>query len=141
MTSNAQLSRIVDEYSEPYWLGLARGEIWLQRCHSCKQYVFYPRGLCPRCYSTELEWVVASGRGIIYSYTVVRRPAPIFRGDSPYVVALVDLAEDVRMLMRVDGVSPADARIGVEVEVIFVDLDGEHLPRVQPVGVDGDDRT
>lgn len=133
MTAIVPLMQIVDEYSKPFWSGLAECELRLQRCQSCGNHVFYPRGLCPNCHSTVLEWVIASGRGVIYSHTVVRRPAPIFRNDGPYVVALVDLVEDVRMLMRVDGLAPESAQVGLEVEVIFVEVDGENMPRVRPV--------
>ncbi len=62
---------ILDGDSQVYWEGIARGELRIQRCAACTRYVFYPRSICPHCFSDRLSWVVASGKGTIYSYTPV----------------------------------------------------------------------
>jgi uncharacterized OB-fold protein len=92
---------------------LAAGRFEIQRCAACAKHVFYPRVLCPHCGSERLEWVSPSGRGTVYSTTVVRRK-PADGGD--YNIVLVDLAEGPRMLSRVAGIGPAEVTIGMAVK-------------------------
>lgn len=100
---------------------LAEGRFVLQHCPECARGVFYPRVQCPRCGSAELEWRAASGRGVVYATSVVRRRP---EQGPPYNVALVDLAEGPRMMSRVEGVAPADVRIGMAVKA-EVDRSGD----------------
>jgi uncharacterized protein len=64
-----------DQWTEPFWQATARGELTLPRCASCKTHRWPPGPFCPECRSQEVEWVPA-GPAILYSYTVVRQPAP-----------------------------------------------------------------
>jgi uncharacterized OB-fold protein len=66
---------------------LAAGRFEIQRCAGCGKHVFYPRVLCPHCGGERLDWVAPSGRGTVYSTTIVRRK-PADGGD--YNVCLVD---------------------------------------------------
>lgn len=91
---------------------LAAGRFQIQHCTACGRHVFYPRVLCSHCGATALEWVTPSGSGTVYSTTVIRRK-PDAGGDIN--IALVDLEEGVRMMSRVDGVPPAEVRIGMAV--------------------------
>jgi uncharacterized OB-fold protein len=110
---------IVDPGTLPYWDGLKARKLLLKSCKSCGQPHFYPRELCPHCYSDDLDWVEASGNGEIYSYTIAHRPAgPAFAKDVPYVIAIVTLDEGPRMLTRIAGDRPA-VRIGQRVRVQF----------------------
>jgi uncharacterized OB-fold protein len=101
-----------------YLDALAAGRFEIQKCAACAKHVFYPRVLCPHCGSDRLEWVAPSGRGTVYSTTVVRKK-PADGGD--YNVCLVDLAEGVRMMSRVVTVPPADVRIGMRVKARIAD--------------------
>jgi uncharacterized OB-fold protein len=92
---------------------LAEGRFEIQRCAACGKHVFYPRVLCPHCGSERLDWVAPSGRGTVYSTTVVRRK-PADGGD--YNVCLVDLAEGVRLMSRVVTVAPTEVKIGMAVK-------------------------
>jgi hypothetical protein len=113
----------VDEESRGYWEGLARHELWLQRCRTCAAVRFHPRAVCPACLGDGVEWVRASGRGTVYSFTVTHQnAAPGFRDEVPYVLALVELAEGPRLLTNVLGCAPGDVRIGMPVEVVFEDV-------------------
>ncbi len=104
-----------------YFDGLDAGKLQLQRCDSCERAVFYPRMICPHCGGGTLSWFEASGRGTVYSTTVVHRK-PDAGGD--YNVALIDLAEGVRMMSRVDGVAPDAVRIGMAVQAAIETVDG-----------------
>lgn len=111
--------------------GLAKGEIRLQRCTACDAHIFFPRVLCPTCHGTDLGWVTASGKGEVYTYTTVRQ-RPEAGGD--YNVAMVELAEGVRMMTRVEG-DPHDVRIGMQVTAYVGEIDGAPAVLCRPDGV------
>jgi uncharacterized OB-fold protein len=115
---------VVDGDSRPYWEGVARGELLIQRCDACGRAVFYPRSVCPHCSAGQLVWERASGHGTVYSCTVVHQAYGPFASQAPYVVALVDLDEGVRMLTRLKGGSDV-VQIGVRVRVVFERVDDE----------------
>jgi uncharacterized OB-fold protein len=96
-----------------YRRALDQGQFLIQRCTACDTSVFYPRMVCPHCGSDRLDWYAPSGAATVYSTTVVRG-RPQDGGDCN--VALLDLAEGVRMMARVDGIAPADVTIGMAVE-------------------------
>lgn len=114
-----------DPVTQPLWDSLCRHAIQLQRCAGCGTFVFYPRAICPSCGGGTLHWVSVSGKGTLYSFTIVHRATvPEFRPDVPYVVALVDLDEGPRLLATLVDVSadPAQIRIGARVEIVYDDV-------------------
>ena len=104
---------------------LADGSFEIQRCSECAKHVFYPRVLCPHCGSDRLEWTAPSGRGTVYSTTVVRRKAT---DGGDYNVALVDLEEGPRMMSRIVTVTPDAVRIGMTVKARVTDGVVEFTP-------------
>lgn len=109
--------------SQEFWEGARRHELRLQRCTGCGEHIFYPRVVCPSCLSDGLEWVTASGKGKVYSYTVVRRAMhPSFRPDVPYVYAIVELEEGPHMPTNIVGCSHDDVSVDMPVEVVFDDV-------------------
>ena len=124
----------IDEESRGFWEACARHEIYLQRCRGCGATRFYPRVLCPVCLSSATDWVRASGKGTVYTFTVTHQnQAPGFREEVPYVLAVVELAEGVRMMTNIVGCPPEDVRIGMPVEVVFEDVTPEvALPKFRP---------
>jgi uncharacterized OB-fold protein len=125
----------VDEESRGYWEALARHELYFQRCRSCGTKRFPPRAVCPACLSSSTEWVRATGKGTVYTFTVTHQnQAPGFRDELPYVFAIVELAEGVRVVTNVVGCPPDAVRIGMPVEVVFEDVTPEiTLPKFRPV--------
>lgn len=99
-----------------YFAHLAQGRFMLQRSASTGGYVFYPRVAEPGTGATDLQWVEASGRGVVYAATVVRRRLP----EADYNVVLVELAEGPRVLSRVDGVPLDEVKIGMRVRARIV---------------------
>jgi uncharacterized OB-fold protein len=90
--------------------------------------------LCPACGSLDTEWIEASGRGTVYSFTVVRRGAGAYRDAGPYVLAYVELAEGPRVMTNIVDCDPELINIGDRVEVVFHDTgQGAALPRFRPV--------
>ncbi|WP_395649741.1 Zn-ribbon domain-containing OB-fold protein [Brevundimonas sp.] len=100
---------------------LAEGRFMIQRSRSSGVSVFYPRAVAPGTGARDLEWVEASGRGVVYSTTVVRKKPP----EPNYNVALIDLAEGPRMMSRVDGLDPTAVRIGSAVQARIINQEGE----------------
>jgi uncharacterized OB-fold protein len=116
----------IDEESRGYWEALQRHELYFQRCRDCGAKRFYPRAVCPVCLSSSTEWVRASGRGTVYTFTVTfQNQAPGFREELPYVLAVVELAEGIRMITNIVGGAPSEMRIGMPVEVVFDDVTPE----------------
>lgn len=112
---------------------LDNDEFRIQHCSSCDTSIFYPRAICPDCGDIEgLQWVAPSGKGSVYSTTVVRRK-PEHGGD--YNVALIDLAEGPRMMSRVEELSPDDVTIGMQVQAKITEKDGAKLVVFTPAEV------
>jgi len=105
-----------DSVSAVFFEAAAEGRLLFQQCGACSHRQFYPRALCTACGETP-EWVEASGRGTVHTFTVVRQyGAEPFKGELPYVVAMIELDEGVRMMGNVTGIDPEEVRIGLEVE-------------------------
>ncbi len=108
-----------DSDSRPYWEGLTQGELRIQRCNTCSRAVFYPRAICPHCFSDQLSWIVASGKGTIYSYTVAHQAFGAFAAEAPFIIAIIELEEGVRMMTRIIDTQRERVRVGAPVQVTF----------------------
>lgn len=117
-----------------YWEGCGRGELVLQRCPACDLVQHRPRGVCARCLSSEIEHFVASGRGVVYSFTITHQNGlPPFSEACPYVLAYVDLEEGPRLMTNIVGCEPDGVEIGMAVMADFVPADdGLGTPRFVP---------
>ena len=103
-----------EPHTEPFWAGAKVGELRYQTCDDCEKVVFYPRHHCPYCLSAHLSWNVSSGRGTVYSYSVVRQNrVPAFIELGAYSVAYIDLDEGFRMMSTVVGVTDPTREISV----------------------------
>lgn len=124
----------IEPETQPFWDGAAEERLVVQRCTACGRWQFYPRPFCKVCWSEAVEWVEASGRATLYTYSVVRRnDLPPFGDRVPYVAALVDLEEGPRMVSEVVGCPLDEVRIGMPLEVTYRDLtDDLKLPVFRP---------
>jgi uncharacterized protein len=119
-----------------FWAGTAAGELRIQRCTACGALRHPPGAMCPSCGSGDLGYVVAAGTGIVYSYVVHHHP-PVPGKTLPIVIALVELAEGVRMVGELAGVSPEEVSVGMPVAVSYVPAaEGVTLPVWRPAGAD-----
>ena len=110
--------------SQPFWDAVERGRLLLQRCRRCGHHQHYPRALCAGCWSQDIEWTAACGRGRVWTHTAVHRPGhPAWQEDVPYVLALVELAEGPRLMSNVIGVAPGAVQVGMPVEAVFPHLE------------------
>ncbi len=110
--------------SAPQWRSTA-GKLLVQRCEECREPFYYPRVVCPFCFSTRVRWLECSGSGRIYSYSVVRR-------GEPYAIAFVELDEGPRLMTNIVDCDFDAIRVGDPVAVVFRDLDGVLTPMFSP---------
>jgi uncharacterized protein len=118
-----------------YWEGCKNHELLIQQCSDCGQYQFYPRIMCTNCTSREVNWVKATGRGKIISFTIVYRAiSKAYLAETPYVVALIELEEGPTMMSNVVQCDLKDVEVGMSVEVVFEDWSDEiTIPKFCPL--------
>jgi uncharacterized OB-fold protein len=123
-----------DEASRPFFEGAAAGKLMLMRCASCETYRYPSRDRCDVCWSTDTEWVEASGRGRLHSWVVFHQVYhPAFAERVPYNVAQVELEEGPRITSNVVIAENGDLRAGMALEVLFEPVaDGVALPKFRP---------
>jgi len=117
----------VNAETQPFWDALKNNALLLPRCNSCTSVVWYPRAHCPVCFSTKLQWEEMSGRGTIYSYSIVTKGNGRWKDSGPYVVAYVELAEGPRILTNIVGVAPSDVYINMPVQAVFDSGDDDRV--------------
>ncbi|MBW2230684.1 MAG: OB-fold domain-containing protein [Deltaproteobacteria bacterium] len=112
-----------------------QGELHFQRCSACGTWRHVPRELCAECGSWDWEWARSSGRGEVYTWTVVGRALhPAFQQSCPYAPTVIELEEGVRLLSEVLDVAPEALEIGMPVEVVFEAVTDEvTLPKFKRV--------
>lgn len=100
--------QVPNELSQPFWDAAQTGRLLLQQCGNCGKLRHYPRMLCDACYSEEVKWQEASGRGAIHSWTVAHHPFhPSFAPEVPFTLVTIDLEEGPRALGRWRGPAPS----------------------------------
>ncbi|MGW0755207.1 Zn-ribbon domain-containing OB-fold protein [Streptomyces sp. NPDC002814] len=120
----------IDAFTRTYWDAAAEGRLLIRRCGACGRAHHYPREFCPHCWSEDVTWEPATGRATLYTWSVVHRnDLPPFGERTPYVAAVVDLAEGPRMMTEVVG--GGELRVGMELEVGF----REGVPVFRALGV------
>lgn len=119
--------------TKPFWDAAKQGKLVLQCCRRCGTWQYWPRPVCMRCISRDLEWREAAGRGVVYSFTITRLPPEGFEGREPYVLASVDLVEGTRMMAQLLNCPIERVRIGLPVRVVWEKLTDEiSLPQFEP---------
>ncbi|WP_049556721.1 bifunctional MaoC family dehydratase N-terminal/OB-fold nucleic acid binding domain-containing protein [Nonomuraea sp. SBT364] len=107
-----------------FWEGVRRGELRVQSCADCGELRHPPGPMCPRCHSVNRAHVVAGGEGVVYSYVVHHHP-PVPGRETPFVVAVVELPEGVRIVGNVVGCPPESVDVGMPVRVTYRPMDDE----------------
>jgi uncharacterized OB-fold protein len=123
-----------DPETKPFWDAARAGTLLIRRCRDCGRFHFYPRPFCPSCWSTNVEWVEASGRASLYTWSVVcRNDLPPFNERVPYVAAVVDLDEGPRMMTNVVDSDFDALQVGMPLEVVFQTIaDDVTIPVFRP---------
>ena len=115
-----------DMETQPFWDGCKEGKFLVRHCNVCNEDHFYPRPFCPKCWGDDVEWKEATGRGTLYTYSiVVQNDLPPFNERVPYVAAVVELEEGPRVMTNIEGTPHDELRVGMPVTVGFRPLDDE----------------
>ena len=110
---------VVTVETQAFWDAARAGRFTIPVCTACGKPHWYPRAICPFCASQETEWVEASGNGTIYTYSVMRRGAPV-----PYAIAYVTLAEGPTMMTNIVDCDLDGIKIGQKVKLVFKPSEG-----------------
>jgi len=123
----------VNQDTQFLWDGFKEGQFRIQRCVGCKKLRHPPGPACPNCHSFEWDFIVASGRGTVYSYVNFHHPhVPPFEKPNP--IALIETEEGTRFISNLVEIDPAKIEVGMPVEVVFTEVDPElTLPLFKPV--------
>lgn len=115
--------------TEPFWQAIESGRFILQHCGGCGRHVFYPRSLCPHCWSEDLSWVPADGSGKLKSFSQVHKPAhPGWVPAAGYIVGLVELTEGPVMLSLILTQEDRPLLTGDALRMHPTDVGGRLLP-------------
>ena len=109
-----------DFETAPFWDGCKHGQFLLRHCNACGHDFHYPRPFCPRCWDDDVSWREASGRGTLYTYSIVHvNDLPPFGERVPYVAAIVELEEGPRVMTNIEGVPFDELRAEMPVTVEY----------------------
>ncbi|MDB5609499.1 MAG: hypothetical protein JWP25_6399 [Bradyrhizobium sp.] len=119
------------EFTRHFWQGLSAGRFETTRCDDCERLTFPPKQFCPHCWSKRIAWVALSGRGRLYSQTVVHAAPAVFQNEVPYRVGIVDLDEGLRIATRVlAGIEP---ELDTAVEIVVLNYRDGPLFAARPL--------
>ena len=115
--------------TQAFWDAAREGRFTLRWCNDCAKTHWYPRAVCPHCMSSNTEWREASGRGVIYTFSITRRANP------PYAIAYVTLEEGPTMISNIIDCDFDAIKIGQKVKLVFQDSEnGQPVPMFRPHG-------
>jgi uncharacterized OB-fold protein len=118
MTERLLPAPSVSVEGKDFWAAAAQGRLLLKGCGHCGRVHWYPRAICPFCFADANLWRPTSGKGTIYSYSILRQ------GSQSYVIAYVTLAEGPTLLTNISDTALGDIAIGKAVELMFVPTEG-----------------
>ena len=124
----------VTQANAAFWAATAEGRFQLQRCNECDTVLWFPRRHCPSCWTDNVSTFDASGKGVVYSFTVIRKGAMAYKESGPFVIAYVELAEGPRVMTNIVNCDVETVKVGMPVEVVWHDTgQGNALYRFRPV--------
>jgi uncharacterized OB-fold protein len=113
-----------------FWERSEHGQLVLPRCPKCAKLHWFPRPHCPFCHASNIEWIEASGRGTVFSFSVLKLATPV-------VMAYVQLAEGPLLMTNLRTEDPGRIAIGTAVDVHFERSSiGRNLPFFSPLSID-----
>jgi uncharacterized OB-fold protein len=122
--------------TRPFWNGCKKHQLRFQKCTQCRHVRWPPSIVCPVCHSPDTEWIVAGGRGKVYTFIVYRQAYhKAFEQEVPYVTAIVQLDEGPHLMTNIIGIAPENVFCDMSVEVTWEDINKRFsLPKFKPTG-------
>ena len=137
--SNNKPMPVPTEISAPFWEGLKAERLLIQQCNQCSHWVFYPRRHCPQCLAHELTWREVNGEATLYSFTVTRiATLPDFADEMPQMLAVIELAQGVRINTNLVGLDESEVKIGMRLQPVFAEVDAKGTRLLRFTGLDKD---
>ena len=137
--SNNKPMPVPTEISAPFWEGLKAERLLIQQCERCSHWVFYPRRHCPQCLAHELTWREVNGEATLYSFTVTRiATLPDFADEMPQMLAVIELAQGVRINSNLVGLDESEVKIGMRLQPVFAEVDAKGTRLLRFTGLDKD---
>ena len=137
--SNNKPMPVPTEISAPFWEGLKAERLLIQQCNQCSHWVFYPRRHCPQCLAHELTWREVNGEATLYSFTVTRiATLPDFADEMPQMLAVIELAQGVRINSNLVGLDESEVKIGMRLQPVFAEVDAQGTRLLRFTGLDKD---
>ena len=132
MAEEAKLIPQVTPELKPFFDAARNHQLAVQKCDNCGALRFPAAPLCLKCDSPKSSWAAVSGRGEVFSFTVMHRAYhPAIK--VPYILAVIALREGAMITSNVIGIEPAKVKCGMPVEVVFEKLSDEvTLPKFRP---------
>ena len=121
--------------TRPFWDAAKQHRLVIQACDDCGTRYFYPRPLCPACWSRRVRWIDASGRARLHTFVINHRPPRGFPVAAPFVIGIVELDEGPRLMSHIVEVTPDPAalRCDMPLEVVFEALTADiTVPKFRP---------
>ena len=107
--------------SQPFWDGIEKEQLLIQRCGTCGEFYFPPAPVCPKCTSRDVSWTEASGKATLYSYVIVQQPSPLWGQEGPMSAALVRLEEGPSLVSTIVDCpqTPAHLQLDAQLQATF----------------------
>ena len=122
-------------HTQAFWEAANSDKLLYQYCLDCEKPQFVPSSVCRKCHQKNLDWRESSGQGFVFTYSIIHRaPNAAFKDDTPYPIAMVDMAEGFRITANILNCPPERVYIGMPVRVVFETRDGSDykIPQVEP---------
>jgi uncharacterized OB-fold protein len=142
MTAYIKPLPVAKPWSKKFWEAARQHKLIMQKCNDCGKLIFYPRKVCPECWSDNVGWIDVSGKAkVLMMTTTIAGVEQAFAPDLPYVLAVVELEEGVHMITNIVDCKPEDVKIGTALEVVFRDCTDEiSLPVFRPIQGKGSEK-
>jgi uncharacterized OB-fold protein len=127
----------VSEFTTSFWNALAKGSFISTWCATCGHVTFPPKPLCPKCWSSDIQWKELETRGVLYSWTRVHAPPEAFAAESPYALGIVDLAGGTRLACRLLPHDEIDFDPGIPVEMVLLQYTDGPMFAARPLAAPG----
>ena len=117
--------------TKPFWDACKEHQLRFQKCQNCGHVRWPPSIICPICYSYDTEWIVARGKGKVYTFAVYHQAYhEAFETELPYITAIIELEEGPHILTNIVACKPNELRCDMPVEVAWEDItEGFSLPK------------
>jgi len=110
-----------------FWEGLKQGKLFATKCTRCGDIYFPPTADCPRCYSSNMNWIELTGDAELITWTIIHVSPKSFSQHSPYIIAIAKLKEGPRVMAWLTNVKPEDIKVGMKLKLVTKQLAGEKL--------------